>query len=221
MVEDWLSEVTDSSAIEYASPEVTVVLCPSFLYLQELQKRVPELQLGAQTVSPYPNGAFTGAVSAEQLRQYVQFVIVGHVERRTHFAETEQIVAQQAREALNAGLTPIIAVDSHNWGQQLAQLDANELKSCIVMYEPPEAISTAGSGQAAAVEEVAAQIVRIKHELSPKAVLYGGSVSATNVATYIGHPDIDGVVPGAASLEAASFIDLVRNAHAAVKNHST
>lgn len=75
-----------------------------------------------------------------------------------------------------------------------------------------------GVGQAADVEEFRKQIERIKIELKPKAVLYGGSVSATNVAKYIQHSSIDGVVPGAASLEAETFIDLVRNAHAAIND---
>lgn len=217
MVAEWIDTVASSKAIE-VSTQVTVVLLPSFLYLRELQGKVPGMELGTQTISAYPNGAYTGAVSAEQVRTLVKFCLVGHVERRKHFGETDQVVALQAREAILAGLTPIIAVDSHNWAKQLSLLDPHEVQKSIVMYEPPEAISTSGSGEAAPLEDVAAQISRIKDEAKPKAVLYGGSVSATNVAKYIQHPSIDGVVPGAASLDAAAFIDLVRIAHAAVKD---
>lgn len=139
MVEEWMQAVAAAHVIERAQ-NMTVVLLPSFLYLQQLQHKVEGLVLGAQTLSAYPSGAYTGAVSAEQLRPYVEFAMLGHVERRKHFGETNQVVAQQVREALAANITPIIAVDEKNWAQQLALLDANELKSCIVMYEPPDAI---------------------------------------------------------------------------------
>jgi len=220
MVEEWVGIVADANVVEQ-STRLTVVLCPSFLYLHQLQNRVNGLHLGVQTLSDYPNGAYTGAISAEQVRPYATFALLGHVERRTHFGETNQIVAKQVRAALSADITPIIAVDERIWAQQLSLLDPNEVNSCIVMYEPPDSISISGVGQAAEVEDVVKQIEHIKVEFNPKAVLYGGSVSATNVVKYIQHPSIDGVVPGAASLDAVPFIDLVRNAHAAVNDISS
>jgi triosephosphate isomerase (TIM) len=220
-VRQWSQQVARSLVLEQ-SPKLQVVLFPPFLYLPELHQQVRALHLGAQTVSPYPNGAYTGAVSALLVSQYAEYALLGHAERRKYFQETDQIVAQQVRQALDAKLTPIVAVDDHNGVNQLTLFDREELKACIVMYEPPGAISTMqGGSHAADVDQVIQAINRIRSEFSPKAVLYGGSVSSKNVATYIGHADVDGVVPGAASLDSQEFIDLVRNAHAAVSTKTT
>jgi triosephosphate isomerase len=216
-VRTWVKEVYSSGTLSQTSDRLEVLLAPSFLYLQlihELSK--DQLALCTQSISPYGSGPYTGAVSAQQAAQYARYALVGHAERRTYFHETDQIVAEQARQALDAGLTPIIAVDDQNWGKRLMLLNADEIKLCIVMYEPPGAISTSSHGQAAALEEVVEPIVKIRESLKPKAVLYGGSVSAANVMEYLGHPDIDGVVPGAASLDYQDFIELVRAAYAAV-----
>lgn len=123
MVEEWVKAVADSGVVKKAT-NLTVVLCPSFLYLHQLHKRVEKLALGAQTVSAYANGAYTGAVSAEQVSQFAQFALLGHMERRKYFAEDNQTVVKQVREALRANLTPIIAVDEHNWVQQLTLFEA-------------------------------------------------------------------------------------------------
>lgn len=213
-VAEWLSAVAAANVLP-VSTSLNVVLCASFIYLRQVHKQVPDLHVGVQTVSPYGNGAYTGAVSAHQVAQWATFALLGHAERRKYFGETNQSVAQQVRQALDAGLTPIIAVDEHSWVEQLTLLNADELTRCLVMYEPPEAISTMGSGEAADLTEVVTAIEKVKSELKVKGVLYGGSVSPTNVASYLSHPSIDGVVPGAASLDAQSFIELVRNAHAA------
>ncbi len=215
--EQWVTDLAESKVVEQ-SPELVVVLCPSFLYLRQLVSRVKGLQLGAQAVSNYPNGAYTGAISALQVSQYAQYTILGHVERRRYFNETEQIIAQQTRQALDAQLTPIIAVDHQTWLRQLSVFNADELKNCIIMYEPPEAISIMGDEKAADLDQVIKAVAEIRSQFEMKAVLYGGSVSEKNVAAYIAHPALDGVVPGAASLDSLQFIDLVRHAHAALTN---
>lgn len=219
-VEAWAQAVAESNAIA-VSTELIVVLCTSFLYLRQLHEKVRSLHLGIQTVSPYGNGAYTGAVSALQAAQWAQFALLGHAERRKYFGETDQIVAQQVRQALDAKLKPIIAVDDKNWATQLTLLDKEELKQCIVMYEPPEAISTMGSGEAADLDQVVEAIEVLRSELSVHAVLYGGSVKPSNVAEYIRHPLIDGVVPGAASLDPQVFIEVVRAAHVAASEVSS
>lgn len=216
--DEWVHHLFYSKAVQKAEG-LTVVLCPSFLYLRQLFGRVEGLELGAQTISKYSNGAYTGAVSALQAAQFAKYAIVGHVERRRYFGETDQIVAEQARQALDADLTPIVAVDEHNWFRQLTLLNPEEVKKCIVMYEPPSAISTMSEGKAADIEQVVKAIEELKSKIEVKAVLYGGSVSAKNVAEFIAQPAIDGVVPGAASLDPLEFIDLVRQAHAAVTHN--
>lgn len=212
---EWASAVEESGVVS-TSDRLQAVLCASFLYLPLLKEKVASLKLGAQTVSPFSNGAYTGAVSAQQVAQYAQFALLGHAERAKYFGETDQVVAQQTLQALDAGLTPILAVDDNNWVKRLTQLDPQQLQRCIVMYEPPGAISTAQGGHAVSLDQVIAAIEQIRLELKPAAVLYGGSVSPTNVASYLSHPSIDGVVPGAASLNYQDFIELMRNAQAAV-----
>jgi triosephosphate isomerase (TIM) len=212
---EWASAVEESGVVS-SSDHLQVVLCASFLYLPLLKEKVASLKLGAQTVSPFSNGAYTGAVSAQQVAQYAQFALLGHAERAKYFGETDQVVAQQALQALDAGLTPIIAVDDSNWAKRLTQLDPQQLERCIVMYEPPGAISTAQGGRAVEFEEVISAIDEIRRDLKPAAVLYGGSVSPANVGSYVSHPSIDGVVPGAASLNYQDFIELMRNVQAAI-----
>lgn len=215
-VQDWVTAVNHSGAVKVAT-SLEVVLCPPFLYLPLVAAQVEGLQLGVQTVSPYGIGAYTGAVAAVQVAQFAHYALLGHAERRQHFGEDSQVVARQVRQALDAQLTPILAVDQHSWLSQLELLDAAELRECLIMYEPPEAISTMGSGQPAKLTEVVAAMERIRQTFTVKAVLYGGSVSATNIDEYLRAPQIDGVVPGAASLDADSFMDLVRRADAAVR----
>jgi triosephosphate isomerase (TIM) len=219
-VDEWVKAVKASKVIE-KSLELTIVLCPAFVYLSKLHNLLPGLHLGSQSVSAYPNGSYTGAVTGQQVAQYAGYALLGHVERRKYFGETDGIVAQQVRQAIDAKLTPIVAVDDSNWISQLGQLDRSEVGQIIVMYEPPTAISTSGAGKAAEIDDVLVAINKIRSEFSPMAVLYGGSVSAKNIATYIKHPEIDGVVPGAASLDPEEFIELIRSAHLITHASST
>ena len=214
---EWASAIEKSRVVE-SSDRLQVVLCASFLYLPLLKENAPSLKLGAQTVSPFSNGAYTGAVSAQQVAQYAQFALLGHAERAKYFGETDQVVAQQTLQALDAGLTPILAVDDNNWMRRLTQLDPQQLERSVVMYEPPGAISTAQGGHAVELNQVISAIEQIRRELKPAAVLYGGSVSPANVANYVSHPSIDGVVPGAASLNYQDLIELMCNSQAAIPN---
>ncbi len=216
-VKNWVSEVKKSGLIEKLRQQhCEVVVCPSFIWMPTLKQAWPELTLGAQTVSPYPNGAYTGAVSALMVSEFAQYAILGHLERRTHFAETEPIVARQTVEALEAKLTPIIAVDDQNWQHQLSQLDRDQLAKVVLMYEPASAISTMGDGKAVAVETVEQKIDEILDEYKVKAVLYGGSVNAANVRPYLTAEKIAGVVPGASSLDPQKFIELLQAALSAL-----
>jgi triosephosphate isomerase (TIM) len=192
--------------------QLQVVLCPAFPHFQQLQQLLPNLSLGAQTLSPFSDGSYTGAVSARQINQQVQFAILGHVERRKYFQETDQVVAQQAIQALDNEITPIVAVDKSNWSSQLSQFDKDQLKPMLVMYEPSEAISTTNGGRPADLQEVKEAIRLIKADYPVMGVLYGGSVNSQNIAQYIGEADIDGVVPGAASLEAEEFLAMIQAA---------
>lgn len=197
-VEAWKKDVQGIRA----SSDLELVVCPSFLYLSVFQK-FSLWKVGVQTISPFANGAYTGAISALMASQFAQYAIVGHTERRKYFAETDEMVAQQADQTVQSGMTPIIAVDDHNWAHQLNLLDAATLKKCLVMYEPPEAISTSGAGGAAAdIDHVVEALSSITSNFEILGGLYGGSVSAENIAQYVHNEKIDGVVVGNASLDA-------------------
>jgi triosephosphate isomerase len=202
-------DVLKKSSVQLESPTLSVVLCPSFVHLPIVKAALPDLFLGVQTLSPFPDGSYTGAVSARMAADFAKFALLGHVERRKYFAESDQIVANQAQQAVENELTPIIAVAKQNWSSQLSLLSNEQLRKVIVMYEPPEAISTSGQGHAADLNAVKEVITLIKNEYPVKAVLYGGSVDSHNIQNYIGDDQIDGVVPGAASLDAAEFIKMI------------
>jgi triosephosphate isomerase (TIM) len=191
---------------------VQTVLCPAASHFFLLQELLPNLALGAQTLSPFSDGSYTGAISARMISDIVHYTILGHVERRTYFQETDQVVTLQAIQALDNEMTPLIAVDKNNWSSQLSQFDPGQIKKMLVMYEPSEAISTAQGGHPADLDEVKKAIQLIKANYPVKGVLYGGSVNSQNLDTYLTQPEIDGVVPGAASLEASEFLAMVESA---------
>lgn len=191
------------------------------------------LKLAAQNLYVEPEGAFTGEVSAPMLADYgVDYVIVGHSERREIFAETDQIVAAKFRAAQASGMIPILCV-----GESLAQreqgisakvvldqLDAvidaagvEALQSAVIAYEPIWAI---GTGKTASKEQ-AQDIHRVLREHIAKSsaavaeairILYGGSVKAANATELFSQADIDGGLVGGASLKAEEFVSICKSA---------
>jgi triosephosphate isomerase len=200
-VDTWKKELSGFSAGVAHGTDLELVVCPSFPYLTTFQEFAP-WKIGVQTVSAFPNGAYTGAVSALMASQFAQYAIVGHAERRKYFAETDEIVAQQTEQVVQNGMTPILAVDDHNWAHQMNLIDATTLKKTLVMYEPPEAISTSGDGKAADIDHVLEALSSMTSSFEILGGVYGGSVSIENISQYVLHEKIDGVVVGAASLDA-------------------
>ena len=211
----WAEEF--QNGLHSTTAPLEVVVLPSFVHLAELNSLLPKVALGVQTLSPFANGAYTGAVTAAMVREYAQYALLGHAERRTHFHETDQVVAQQVEQALASGVVPVVAVHDQNWSSQLAMFTNEQLARLLVMYEPPEAIST-GGGVAADVNAVVQVVTQIKQAYAVAGVLYGGSVSAANARTFFAQDSIDGAVVGAASLDAATFLTIVQEALAGVKS---
>jgi triosephosphate isomerase len=215
--------------------EVEVAVFPAFTALRSVQTtldsdRIP-IALGAQNCHWEPQGAFTGEVSAPMLAKlHVRYVIVGHSERRELFAESDEMVAKKLRAVLGSAMAPVLCVgetldereagatDEKVSGQVRAALTGlahDDLRRCVVAYEPIWAI---GTGRNATPEDANLTIGTIRAalaELSAGAdqelrVLYGGSVNPGNIASLMAMPEIDGGLVGGASLEPDDFARVVR-----------
>ncbi|WP_106475822.1 triose-phosphate isomerase [Phytohalomonas tamaricis] len=215
---------------EAALPEsIEVVILPPFPYLANADEAFEAslVQLGAQTVNPEEQGAFTGEVSASMLKEFgVRFVLVGHSERRTLFREDDSAVLARARAALNSGLTPILCVgetleereagrtESIVLGQidaVLGELDSQQRRELVIAYEPVWAIGTGRTATPEQAQQVHAAIRQhlhaYEHELGNGVrLLYGGSMKADNAAQLLAQPDIDGGLIGGASLKTDDFL---------------
>lgn len=197
------------------------------------------VMLGAQDVSAYPQGAYTGETSAAMLREVgASLVLVGHSERRQYHGETDADVAAKALAALQAGLKPVVCLgetlQEREAGQTAAvverQLDVvlkklgADAAGLILAYEPVWAI---GTGRTATPEQAQAVHAALRAQIGASSaggraatILYGGSMNATNAAELLAQPDIDGGLIGGASLKSADFLAIIRAADRAVATTS-
>lgn len=218
-----------------AAAGVQLLVCPPFPYLARAAQRVAgsRLMLGAQTVSEYESGAYTGEVSASMLRDNgCSYAIVGHSERRALFGESSAIVAAKFAAAQSGGLIPILCVgetlDDREAGrteavigEQLgAVLDAHGVaafRNAVIAYEPVWAIGTGRTATPQQAQDVHRYIRGMLAEQDHGTaegvqVLYGGSVKGDNAAALFAMPDIDGGLIGGASLKAADFLAIAQGA---------
>jgi triosephosphate isomerase (TIM) len=215
-----------------AVTSVEKVVCPPFVYLSLVSGILDgsSVKVGAQNTHWEEKGAFTGEVSPLMVRDYAEYVIIGHSERRAYFGETDETVNKKLRAALPHGLSPIVCVgetgDERQAGSTTAVLKRQVSgalegvplpETAVIAYEPVWAI---GTGVAATVEDAVEAIGFIRAEIAALQgarvaetvrILYGGSVSPANIADFVKQPDIDGGLVGGASLVAASFIEMVAN----------
>ncbi len=189
------------------------------------------IAIGAQNCHWAANGAFTGEVSAPMLAALgVEYVVLGHSERRQYFGETDVTVQQRLRAALDAGLTAILCVgellEQREQGITnevcalqtkiaLAGVTEQELERVVLAYEPVWAIGTGKTATAEQAGEVCGAIRQVVEQLYGKAaaekmpIQYGGSMNAANAAELLAQPDVDGGLIGGASLKAADFAAIV------------
>jgi len=213
------------------TPACDVAVCPPNIYLPQLHDLLAGqdvIALGAQNVSQHLNGAYTGDVSAEMLKEFgVRYAIVGHSERRMHQAETDTNIAVKAKRALEAGITPIVCVGEtqrerdegmtdYIVRRQLAavvQLVGHCVHEIVVAYEPVWAIGTGKTATPDQAQQVHAVLRKQLHAATEKAdtirILYGGSMNAQNAAQLLAQPDIDGGLIGGASLKADDFLAII------------
>ena len=218
-------------AVQGAGCEVVICVPYTDLCVAVAKCSGTNIHVGAENVHYEKSGAFTGEISADMLTDLgVEYVVIGHSERRQYFAETDETVNKRARAALAGGLKPIICV-----GESLAQREqgvteelvrlqvkialqgvtAEELKNVVVAYEPIWAIGTGKTATADQAQEVCAAIRNVVAELygadAAKAltVQYGGSMNAKNAEELLSKPDVDGGLIGGASLKADQFAVIV------------
>lgn len=216
--------------------DIEVVLSPSMLHLQPLSTQIDrrKFKLAAQNGHFVDEGAFTGEVSMSMLRDMVNYVIVGHSERRHIFSETDEVAAKKVAAAFRNGITPILCIGETSTDRSAQETDrvlhdqvtvglkditASEVSKLVVAYEPVWAI---GTGKIAKPNQVRDAVVTIRHNIaelfgekaaSNVRVLYGGSVKADVASGYMNVEGIDGLLVGGASLNYAEFNGIVEQAH--------
>ena len=213
-----------------------VVVCVPYVDLQNAldATKGTNIGVGAENCHWAKSGAFTGEISADMLKEMgVQYVIIGHSERRQYFGETDKTVNARVRAALDAGLTVILCVGelleereqgitfevvSKQTKIALGGVSADELKNIIIAYEPVWAIGTGKTATAEQANEVNAAIRGVIADLYGKdaadafTVQYGGSMNEKNADELLSQPDVDGGLIGGASLVAEKFAAIVKAA---------
>lgn len=211
-----------------------VVVLPPFTDIRSVQTTIDgdnlKIQYGAQDVSLYESGAYTGEVSALMLKKLgCSYVTVGHSERREYHDESDEMVGRKAQAVYAQGMTPIICcgevLEIRKEGKHvdhvvnqlrgaLAGFDGDEAAKLVIAYEPVWAIGTGEVATPADAEEVCGAIRTLVEDLYDKDVagairiLYGGSVNSRNVKELMAQPNIDGALVGGASLQAAEFAQI-------------
>jgi len=207
-----------------------VAVCAPSPYLAQLQGLLAGsgIDLGAQDISQFESGAYTGEVSAAMLKEFgVRYAIVGHSERRQYHGETDAVVAAKTARALASGITPIVCV-----GEMLAEREAGKteetvkrqlaavihvnghcISEIVVAYEPVWAIGTGKTATPEQAQQVHAVLRAQLHAATDRSaqmrLLYGGSMNAANAAQLLAQPDIDGGLIGGAALKAPDFLSIV------------
>jgi triosephosphate isomerase len=208
-----------------------VAVCAPYIYIPQVADSLKNstIKYGAQNVSEYESGAYTGEISATMLQEFgCNYAIVGHSERRSIYGETDQQVANKFVSAQKAGIRPILCVgellEERESGETEAvvarQLDAvvdtagiESLKDAVIAYEPVWAI---GTGKTASPEQAQEVHAFIRQRLADNnaevadlvQILYGGSVKADNAQSLFAQADIDGGLIGGASLDAKDFLSI-------------
>ncbi len=219
--------------------DVEVVLAPTALALQpvSLQINRRQFKLAAQNFYHRDQGAFTGEVSAAQLRGLVEYGIVGHSERRHVFHENDKETRAKVQAAIRNHIRPVLCIGetAHQRAEGetndilhdqlvggLANVTSEELENVVIAYEPVWAIGTGNNALprdvAKAVKAIRSQIRHLYGEAAAESirVLYGGSVKPESTTTYLQVEGVDGLLVGGASLELQSFVSIVEKAHGTV-----
>ncbi len=232
--EDLMFEIVDELT-EKGSGETEVIICPPAVYLEMSSDIAAEngFMIGAQNLSQWESGAYTGEISASMLHSMgITHCILGHSERRTYFGETDKVIAIKVDLTLKYGMTPIYCcgevlaerqAEKHfdvvrtQVSEALFHLGNEAVSQVVIAYEPVWAIGTGVTASSAQAQEMHAFIrslltekygVDVSNEIS---ILYGGSCNAKNAAELFANPDVDGGLIGGAALKATDFVAIVNS----------
>ena len=228
-------EVGELSKNEINS-DVQLVLCTPYIHLQQVSDIVSDfknLSIGAQNCSNKASGAYTGEVSVDMLKSiHVEYVILGHSERREYFLETNHMLKEKTDLVLSRSMTPIFCCGetlsqreanihfsfvTQQLTESLFHLDADTIKKVVIAYEPIWAIGTGVTASTAQAQEMH---LLIRNHLATKygqdvansiSILYGGSAKPSNAKELFSCPDVDGGLIGGASLVARDFVDIAKS----------
>ena len=216
--------------------KLEIAICPTFTALDRAVKTVSgsNVKIGAQDISDKESGAYTGEISAAMLLDIgVEYVVIGHSERRQYHNETDELVSKKTKTTLNAGLKPIVCVGETLEEREsdktfdvittqvkgsLTGITADEVLKTTLAYEPVWAIGTGKTATPEQAQDVHALIRKLLTEsygtevAGQVKIQYGGSVKPDNSAELMGKPDIDGALVGGASLDPEVFAKLIANA---------
>jgi triosephosphate isomerase len=214
--------------------EVDVVICPPYTSLVVAKSLIKDslIKLGAQNMSHYDDGAYTGEVSAKMLTTIgCAFVILGHSERRQYFKETDGLINAKIKKTLNVGLTPIVCIGETLEEREsgitdkiittqirgvLHELTSSEVEKLVIAYEPVWAIGTGKNAtpeQANQVHKLIRKLIgqMFSWALAEKIIIqYGGSMNAQNASSLLSQSDIDGGLIGGASLKSDAFMAIIQ-----------
>ena len=238
---NWKMHKTIAEAVEFVNDikdkvnntDVEAVICAPFTLLKDLKEATKgtNIKIGAQNMHYAEQGAFTGEISAPMLKELnIDYVVLGHSERRQYFNETNETVNKKVIKALEEGIDPILCVGEtleereasetknvckEQTEKALVGVSAEDMKKVVIAYEPVWAIGTGKTATAEDANDVIAYIREVVkglygEEISEEVrIQYGGSVKPSNVAEIMNQSDIDGALVGGASLQANDYIELV------------
>ena len=237
---DHLEAIQLLQKINYSLPEsiednIEIVLSPSFTSIRSLQTVISsdklKIKLSSQNVSQYSSGAYTGEISAAQLKKLeIEYAIVGHSERRTLFNEVDSVVNDKINRLIDSDIVPIFcfgeSIDERKSGtylnfienqinEGLKGLRKDKVNKLVVAYEPIWAI---GTGEVASLENIVEVLNYVKNIIKKKPFfnednikfIYGGSVSPDNAEDILNSKIVDGALVGGASLDASKFIEIIK-----------
>ncbi|MEX1112095.1 MAG: triose-phosphate isomerase [Candidatus Andersenbacteria bacterium] len=212
--------------------ETQVVVCPSYPQLPQAAAilKASSLEVGAQNIHYEDRGAFTGQVSIAQIRDFITWSIVGHSEVRTYIGDDDEMVVHKAQMLFNNGITPIVCIgetaqerDAEQTVEKvtrqiqtlLASIPRTSFTKLVIAYEPIWAIGTGVTPEPIQVAEVLLLMRKLIAGRFDEAaanrvrILYGGSVTADNIGSYMAEPGVDGVLVGGASIHPRDFLSII------------